>query len=136
MSDLFGFFNKVNSGDFSAVDKLEDSEVKELSPFVMSMWMHGAVEEKEAHVILTDMYCNDYLFSLGKHPRLLLKLIIHANSELGDTRYKFVKTTTGDEVKSLKLIARYYECGMREARDIRKMLTKEEIEYIKELFGE
>ena len=136
MSDLFGFLNKVNKGDCSAVDRLDDDDVKKLAPLVVQMWVHGSQTNTAEHVILTDTYCNPYIFKLYKHPRLLLKLIVHANSGMGDTRYKFVKSVTKEETSVYKLIARHYDCGIREAKDIKNMLPTEEIDYIKELYTE
>lgn len=136
MSDLFGFLNKVNRGDFDAVDKLETDEVKKLSPLVMQMWMHGAETNTAEHVILTDTYCNPYIFKLHKHPRLLLKLIVHANSGMGNTRYKFVKSVTREEGVLNKMIARHYDCSVREAKEIKNMLSEDDIAIIKELYSE
>lgn len=133
-ADLFGFFDKINKGDYAAVDKLSDDDVKELSPFVMLMWMHGAQSNTAEHVILTNTYCNDFVFQLGKHPRLLLKTFVYANSGLGNTRYKFVKSVSKEETTVLRLIARHYMCGLKEAKDIRRLLSSDDISYLKEIY--
>lgn len=136
MSDLFGFLNKVNSGDFSAVDRLDDDDIKKMPPFVVLCWCHGAQTNTAEHVILTDTYCNPYIFRLYKHPRLLLKLIVQANSGMGNTRYKFVKSVTKEESTLYKMIAKHYDCGIREAKDIKNMLSEDDIATIKELYSE
>lgn len=136
MSDLFGFLNKVNSGDFDAVDRLDDDDVKKLAPVVMQMWVHGAQTNTAEHVILTDTYCNPYVFKLYKHPKLLLKLLVHANSGMGNTRYKFVKSVTKEESSLYKLIATHYDCSVREAKEIKQMLSDDDITAIKEMYSE
>lgn len=135
--DLFAFFERMNSGDYSVVDKMTDDDVKKLSPVVLQMWVHGAQgNAKSGHVILTDTYCNPFVFSLYKHPRLLLKLFVFANSGFGATRYKFLKSSNSDDVKLYGMIASYYECGMREAKEILPMLSADDIAQLKEYYKE
>lgn len=137
MSDLFGFFSKMNTGEYDAVDKLEEADVKALSPYVMLMWCHGAQSNTAEHVILTDMHCNDYVFSLQKHPKLLLKCFVYANSGMGaNTRYKFVKSVSKEESVALRLIARHYQCSLSQSKEIRGMLSDEDVTILKELYGE
>ena len=135
MSELFKFFEKANKGDFSYVDSLSDDEVKKLSPFTLTMWAHGAEKNKSNHILFTNVIYNPYVFSFYKHPRLLLKLWIAANEGSND-RYKFVKSITQEETKLLTCIAKYYQCGIREAKDIKKLLTDEDMKMIIEIYGE
>lgn len=132
MADIFKFFNKMNSGDYEYIDKMEDDEVKDLSAFVLLMWVNGAQSNEAEHIILTDMYCNEMVFSLSRHPRLLLKLFVAANSGFGSTRYKFKKSTSKDESASLRDIAEYYGVGLHEAKDIRLVLKDKELKQLRE----
>lgn len=136
MSDLFGFFNRMNAGDFESVDKLEEDDLKAISPYVMLMWCHGAQSNTAEHVILTDTYCNEYVFSLQKHPKLLLKCFVHANSGMGNTRYKFTKSVSKEETVLNRIIARHYECSLSQAKEIRGMITDNDVTMLKEIYGE
>lgn len=135
--DIFKFFGKMNRGEYSFVDTMSDDDIKSMAPYVVLCWCHGAQTNTAEHVILTDTYCNNAVFRLYKHPRLLLKLFVHANSGLGDnTRYKFVKSVTKEETNLLKLIARHYDCGLREAKDIKRLLSEKDVEIIKDMYAE
>lgn len=134
MSDLFKFFDKLNEGDLSYVDQMTDDEVKAISPFVLTMWMSGATSNNIEHVILTDTYCNDKIFQLSKHPRLLLKLFMSANEGIGRDRYKFEKSVTKEESAVTKLIARHYQCGYNEAKQYKRLLSEKDLKELKEMY--
>lgn len=135
--DIFKFFEKMNRGEYSFVDAMSDDDIKSMAPYVVLCWCHGAQgNAKSGHVILTDTYCNPVVFSLYKHPRLLLKLFVFANSGFGATRYKFVKSSNSDDVKLYGMIASYYGCGMREAKEILPMLSDDDIAQLKEYYKE
>ena len=136
MSDLFAFFDALNKGDMDYVDSMTDKSVKDISPFVLTMWMSGATSNQVEHVILTDMYCNDKVFGLSKHPRLLLKLFISANSGMGNDRYKFERCVSKTESRAIHNIASYYRCGLHEARQYKELLSKDDIKEIEGIVGE
>ena len=133
MSQLFKYFDAVNEGNHSYVDNMSDDEVKEIQPFVLLSWMHGANNNTPHHVILTDLYCNPYVFSLQKHKRLLLKLFIEANGEMGDTRYSFVKPTTKKSDKNIQAIAKYYQISLKDAADYANLMTEQDIKDIHQI---
>lgn len=132
-ADIFAFFRAMNDGNFRYVDDMTDEEVKGLSPYVLLMWLNGAQSNEEAHIILTDMICNRYVFKLAKHPRLLLKLFISANCGIGNTRYKFTKYVDNDNTQVANDVAIYYKIGLHEARDMLKFLTDKELKNIREM---
>lgn len=134
MSDLFQFLKSMNSGDFECVNRMTDDEVKAISPYVLLMWCNGATNNVVEHTILTDTYCADKVFSLSKHPRLLLKLFIAANCDMGQTKYLFKKSTSSEQTSGIKHIAEYFQCTYNDAKGYAKILSKEEIKEIGELF--
>lgn len=135
--DLFRFLDAANSGaGYRFVDKMSDESLKSISPYVLLGWGHGAKNDKDTHVILTNEVLNPYVFSHAKHPRLLLKLFVAANSDIGDTRYGFVKFSGKEETNLLKQIARHYDVGIREAKDIKPLLSEQDIKLIKEMYQE
>lgn len=135
MSTMFQFFKAMNRGDYGFVDRMTDDEVKELSAYVLLMWVSGATGDCIEHRhILTTEFVNTVVFTHAKHPRLLLKLFVLTNSELGDARYTFRKSTSKEESAILRLIGRHYDCGLHEARDIRPMLSEKDIKILKEMY--
>lgn len=130
--DIFRFLEKMNEGDFRFIDNMSDEEVKSIAPFVLLMWANGAKSNKEYHVVLTDNLCNTKVFQLHNHPRLLLKLFFAANGGIDNTRYSFVKTVSKEESATIKIVAEYYKIGYDSAKDYMRLLTKEDIDRIKE----
>lgn len=136
MSDLFKFFGKANNGDMRYVDKMTDEEVKGIAPFVLLGWGMGAETNEGIHAIMTNEYMNDKVFSLGKNPRLLLKLFVAANCDIDNTKYRYIKSKTANKTKEAEAIARYYQCGLREAKDYAKILGEDDIKLIVDMMGE
>ena len=134
-SDLFTFFNHMNSEDYSYVDSLSDEEVKDLSAYVVMMWVLGASSQKEARVILTNDYVNQYFFTLSKHPRLLLKLLVSANG-LGDCRYEFTKTVGSSSNSDVGMIAKHYQVTDKDARDYLKILPESDLKTLRKHYKE
>lgn len=134
--DIFKLFEAINRGDYDYIDALTDEEVKAFSPVVLLMWMHGATSNPETHVTYTNEYVNPFVFSLQKHPRLLLKLFVAANSGMGNTRYKFVKSTTKNDSLIYRHIAKHYECGYDQAKEIKELLSDDDIKELTEIYGD
>lgn len=134
--DLFRFFEAINQEDYGYVDSLTDEEIKAMSPYVIQMWMHGASSNTELRVIYNNDYLNDKIFSLQKHPRLLLKLFIAANSGLGYTRFGFVKSVSSAESVIIRQIAQHYACGYDQAKEIKELLSDEDLKEISMIYGE
>lgn len=133
MSDLFTFLKKANEGGFECVDEMTDAEVKAISPFVLLGWGNGASSNNEIHTVMTDSIMNHRVFSLAKHPRLLLKLFIAANNGIDRTRYKYIKNAASKGTKEVMAIAEYYQCSVREAKDYALILTDDDRKRIVEL---
>lgn len=139
MSDkglIFRFFDAANKGDFDFVDSLDVGDMKSLSPFVLLMWFGGAETDTHMHTILTDIYCNDKVFVLHRHPKLLLQLFIAANCDIGNTRYKFRKAVSSEESKVIRQIADYYRIGYDTAKQYKDILSKEDIDEIQEIMND
>lgn len=135
-ADIFAFLNAMNSGDFRYVEEMSDEEVKSLSPFVLSMWANGAKSNTGIHVWTTDAYCNDKIFSLTRHPRLLLKLFVAANSEIDNTRYAFQKSVQTSNKKKVEVLCKVYDIGVTEAQIMLELLTEEELKEAEEIYAD
>jgi hypothetical protein len=135
MKELFSFFDAMNSGKFSYVDDMSDAEVKQLSPFVLLMWVAGATSNNDIHTIVTNSFVNPYVFSLSKHPRLLLKLFISANSDIDNARYKFVKSGASERSTAIKNAAHYYGLTYQQAKDIMPLLSDEDLKELEKFYS-
>lgn len=135
MNDIFKLFERTSVEDYSFIDSLSEDEIKKIGVYTLTMWAHGATKNNMVHTVLTDAHFNEYVFSLSKHPRLLLKLWMFANS--GDnTKYKFVKSVTNEQTKLYRMIARHYNCGIREAKEIVHLLSEDDIKELNTIYEE
>ena len=132
---LFDFLKAANRGDFGFLDRLSDEDLKEIQPFVVLGWLHGAKDNRDAHTILTDVYVNETLFTLHRHPRLVLQTMIAANSGIDNTRYEYVKSTSKKETSRVIAVANYYSVTTSEAKDYINILDKKEVDKIVEMMG-
>jgi hypothetical protein len=133
-SDLFDFFNKMNAGDLSHVDDMSDEEVKKLSPYVLLMWQPTDKAVRPIHTLSVAHTVPDKVFSLSKHPRLLLKLFIAANGGISRTRYAFKKQGKAEKTPEIDMIAKFYNVTHSDAAEYKEVLTKEEVAQITKFF--
>lgn len=136
MSDLFRFFKAATDGDMTYVDGMSDDEVKGISPYVLLGWGMGATNENEIRTITTNVYMNDKVFGLSKHPRLLLKLFVAAQSDIGYTKFKYVKSGGRSTSKEINAICKQYNCTVREAEDYSRILSDDDKSRLVEVWKE
>lgn len=133
-SDLFEFFNRMNAGDLQYVDNMSDEEVKKLSPYVLLMWNASDKAARPIHTLSVAHAVADKVFTLSKHPRLLLKLFISANCNISKTRYVFNKQAKAPAAPEDICISKFYNVTLSDALEYKNCLNKTEIEQILSLY--
>lgn len=128
--------SRVNAGDYDFFLNMTEEEVKELSPYVLALWLRGAQNNRPEHVIMTDMILNTKIFTLGRFPKLLYLLACYANCDMGDTRYYFVNDKKEGKPKRTKLIMREFQCNESAARMYEKFLSDDDIKELEKKFEE
>lgn len=129
-NEIFQILNHINKGDYEFFQNLSQEEIRKLSPYMLMMWVNGAQKNEPIHVFMNEAIVNDKLFSLSKHPRLLLYLIVAANSEIDDTRYKFRKMTPQKQDKASSAIIQHFQCTPEQVQYYKSNLSDEELEDI------
>lgn len=130
---IFRFFNEANAGNHDFVNALTDEEVKGLSPYLLLMWFSGAERNQHSHTFLTNWYCNDKVFGLYNHPRLLLHLFVAANGDLGNTRYTYRKALSTNDRAKVLMVAEYYKVGYDVAKQYLELLDDKDLKEIEEI---
>lgn len=133
--DIHKLFGHINDNDTEHFNKLTEEEIKAVSPYVIQRWMFGAHSNNEIHTILTDEYVNPYVFSLQHHKLLLCKLLCVANGEIDNTRYSFVKPGRRKKDNSAQLVARHYQCSIKEAYDIMELIGEDGLKELEEIYA-
>lgn len=134
--DIFAFLGAMNDGNYDYVDDMSDVEIKSLSPYVLTMWVNGVTRNAPEHILMTENLVNNKVFSLSNHPRLLYKLLIAANIDQDNPRYKFKKCGGKKSEKILTYICQHYGCGMGEARQYVNLLDEESVKELEEIYGD
>jgi len=135
LSDIFEILNNINSNNIEYIDKLEDGELSDFKPFLVQQWLKGATSNKDYHLLLTNEFCNEYIFSLSKHPKLLYKLFCVANGFDENTYYKFRKRTINKKPLSNTIISAIYSYSTEHANDVVNIFSKNEMVGMAEQLG-
>lgn len=131
--DIFEVIKEIEGKQIAFFDRLEDHEVKQLSPYILMKWMSGVKDPTQ--VILINETVNRVVFAMYKHPKLVYKLLM-ASATRKDKRVSWIARPKNEKNSvSIELIKRYYDCSSSHARDYRKILNAEQITDIAESLG-
>jgi len=133
--NIFSILNGISQGDMNLVDELSPEELKELSPYVLQMWIKGADSNLDARMVLTNDFVNKYIFSLADHKKLLYKLLCVANGYGDNPYYSFKKKTQQTTSNLIKLLMDYYKVNQQHAQDSLQLLSIDDILEIAESLG-
>ena len=129
--DLLGKINSPKSGDIYA--KLSDEERKGFAPLIVMRWMSGTSDERQ--IILLNEFVNKSVFSLAKHPHLLMQLLQVASSKT-NKRYQWLGIKSKKKnVESMRVVGEYYEMSEREVKLLNPFPTQEEMIQMAEELG-
>lgn len=124
--DIFDLLNKLNSsksGDIYA--QLSEDERKGFAPLVVMRWMSGTSDERQ--IMLLNEFVNPAVFSLGKHPHLLMQLLQTASSKTSK-RYAWLSVKSKKKnVEAMKVVAEYFDMTAREVRLLDPFPSMEEV---------
>ena len=129
--DLLGKLNNPKSGDIYA--KLSDNEKKGFAPLVVMRWMSGTSDERQ--IMMLNEFSNPYIFSLGRHPHLLMQLL-QVSSSKTNKRYQWIGIKSKKKnAESIKVVSEFYGMSTREVRLLNPFPSEEEILLMAESIG-
>jgi hypothetical protein len=76
--DLWKLLQNVDENNLTYYDELTDAERAEFQPLIIARWASAVLDgnpNAEYYIDAVNQIVNQYIFSLGKHPDLLWKLI-------------------------------------------------------------
>lgn len=115
--DVFELLNKINDPKIADIyADLTEDERAGFAPLVVLRWMSGSSDGGE--IVAVNEFANRYVFSLGRHPHLLM-LLMQACSSKRKKRYNWVASKT--EVKralTTKVMQEYFGMSQREVQRI------------------
>lgn len=128
---LLGNIDKKSSGDL--YQSLSDDEKKGFPPLVVMRWMSGTSDERQ--IMMLNTFINPLVFTLGKHPHLLMQVLQVCSSKV-PKRYTWLGVKGKKKnTESLKVVGEYYEMSQREVRILSPFPTNTEVLQMAEELG-
>lgn len=132
--DIFDLLSKISnskSGDIYAT--LSDDEKKGFAPLVVMRWLSGTSDEQQ--IILLNEFVNPKVFTLGKHPHLLMQLLQSSNSKT-TKRYQWLGIKSKKKnVEAMKVVQEYFNMSLREVKLLNPFPSETEVLEMAELIG-
>lgn len=129
--DLLGKLNDPKAGDIYS--KLNDEEKKGFAPLVVMRWASGTSDARQ--IMLLNEFVNPNVFTLGKHPHLLMMLLQVANSKT-NKRYSWLGIKSKKKnSEALRVVQEFYDMSEREAKLLNPLPTNEELVEMAERLG-
>jgi hypothetical protein len=129
--DLLGKLNDPRAGDI--YERLSDEEKKGFAPVVTLRWMSGTSDERQ--IMLLNEFVNPYIFSLGKHPHLLMKLLQVASSKT-PKRYNWLAVKSKKKnVLAQRAVEEYFDITPRDVKMMNPFPPEAEVIQMAELLG-
>lgn len=129
--DLLGKLNDPKTGDIYS--KLNDEEKKGFAPLVVMRWASGTSDARQ--IMLLNEFVNPNVFTLGKHPHLLMMLLQVANSKT-NKRYSWLGIKSKKKnSEALRVVQEFYDMSEREAKLLNPLPTNEELVEMAERLG-
>jgi hypothetical protein len=129
--DLLGKINSAKSGDIYS--KLSDDAKKGFTPLIVMRWLSGTSDERQ--IILLNEFVNKYVFTLGKHPHLLMQLMQVASSKTSK-RYQWIGVKSNKKNNnSRKVVQEYFDMSAREVNLMNPFPNEAEIMQMAEELG-
>ena len=124
--DLFGTLGKIDAKQLGLYDKLSEQERKQLHPLVIMRWLTG--DNDITKLIMLNELVNPYVFSLSKHPQLLIDLMtVCTDGNKSRYGWKKVEKKQHKYSKCINVLQRYYQMSARQAKVTLPTLTNDTI---------
>jgi hypothetical protein len=118
MAELKDWLNSINLNKNNQIDE-DPSVEKEYPPFIINKCLSGHLD--------TVMFANE----MNKYPSLPEKMQHDFFIHIVRKKKRFSPWLRKDKIKNLDSVKTYYECSNAKAEQILKILTKEQLNFIK-----
>jgi hypothetical protein len=125
--DIFKILERLSVKDIGFFENISEEDKKALHPLVLAGWMFGTTDERQ--IVFLNEIVNPFIFNLGKHKQLLLKLLTITSSGKSK-RYNWIKSKNNKSTsvpKCINVIKQYYGYSTLQAKDVLSLLTDTDI---------
>lgn len=132
--DIFELLGKINDPHVGDIyTKLSDDEKKGFAPLVVLRWLSGTSDERQ--IILINEFVNPMVFSLGKHPHLLM-LLLQAAASKTNKRYQWLSIKSKKKFAiATDVVKQYYNMSYREVKMLNPFPSEENVLEMAESIG-
>lgn len=133
--DIFDLLGKLNDPTQHDIYRnLNDDERKGFAPLVAMRWMSGTSDARQ--LMMLNEIVNPHVFSLGRHPHLLMLLLQTASSKQIGRRYQWLGIKSKKKnLQALAAVSEYFEMSMREVCLLNPFPPEEEVIQMAEELG-
>lgn len=123
--DLFWLLGQIDRKNYNLWDQLDADQRKEVSPYVLTMWMAGTNDPEQ--LVNLGMNVATRIFDFGGKTELLLKMLTAAST--GPKRYEWCAPKNTKKRKlTVELIAKAYRMPLQHAEEVLPMFSNAELE--------
>lgn len=125
--DIFKLLERLSVKDKAFFDNMTPEDLKALQPLVLMRWMSGTTDMRQ--LFFLNELTNPMVFSLTKHKRLLLDLLMISSSGKAK-RYYWNKTKNNKKTSTphvIETIKQYFGYSTLEAKEALPLLKDEDI---------
>jgi hypothetical protein len=124
--DIFAVLDKLSRKQRSFIDDLTQDDLKAIPAVVVMRWMSGSNSKQQTYII--NEIANPLVFSLYRHPRLLLQLLMVC-AVPGAGRCSWIKQQKAPSSRpiSVKVVMRYFDYSERRARECMALIPPMDI---------
>lgn len=121
--DIFEFLKNIDDNNITYINNLTDSQLKSIPVIVFTRWLSGTKNTKQ--LLLVNNILNRFVFSLDKHKKLLLYLMICCSNNRKNYRW-YNKKTLNTNIKC-EILSLYLNISLKEASNYIDFYSIDEI---------
>lgn len=131
--DIFGLLSKVSTKDAHYFARLSVEHQKAFQPYVVQRWLSGT--NNPGQIVFLNEVANPYVFSLYQHKQLLYQLFTVCTDGT-PKKYNWIKPHKATKQPlTVEVICQYFCYGVKEAKDLIPILSKQQIIQYAEQLG-
>ena len=112
--DIFELLRKIDTSKTCIYSDLTDPQKKGFAPLVVMRWMSGTGDA--AQIAMLNECVNPYVFSLGKHPHLLMQCLQVSSSGQPKRYYWLGLKTNKKKSETMRVLQEFFELSAREVK--------------------
>ena len=129
--DLFGTLKLINTSTLGVYETIPDEDKSKASPFLIMKYLSGVSDRRQ--VVMLAQYVNPIIFTCQDKGFLFDVMAASTSGRQTNVKWPGVMKTAASKYDAV--VARFFDCSIREAKTMTEFYTKEEIIQMAEDLG-